>query len=277
MATTSFSDPSDSRFNSTDLFLVTLWACLLLMCLTIPHLLFLLWALLGGAVMIGRHFWSVVYKGGARDGNLVIAVAMPLAGLLFAFIFPWVNRATPVTYDALLARWDFGMAGTVRSWTMQRPWLMDPAVVVYEGMPTAILLTVLLTRGFHRARLVWSYIVGPLLVVPCYLLFPAVGPIHVGDPNAPRNCIPSMHLTAALFLWVNTRGWFRWFTAGFVLFTALATLATGEHYVFDLLVALPWTWFITCLADALTKWKTSIQPLPSELSSSAPCADHSSM
>jgi hypothetical protein len=31
-------------------------------------------------------------------------------------------------------------------------------------------------------------------------------------------------------------------TATFAFFTPLATQATGEHYVFDLLVALPWTW-----------------------------------
>jgi hypothetical protein len=260
MATTSLSYPGQSKFTSTDFLLVTLWACLLFMCLTMSHLLFLLWSLLGGAVMIVRHFWSVVYKGEPRDGNLVVAVVMPLAGLLFAFIFPWVNRATPVTYDALLARWDFGMAGAVRTWTMARPWLMQPAVVVYEAMPTAILLTILMTRGFDKARLVWSYVVGPTLVVFCYLLFPAVGPIHVGDPNAPRNCVPSMHLTAALFLWVNTRGWLKWVTAAFVLFTALATLATGEHYVFDLVVALPWTWFITVLAGWLASRRFTFQP-----------------
>jgi hypothetical protein len=259
MATTSLSYPNESRFTSTDFLLVTLWSCLLFMCLTIPHLLFLLWALLGGAVMIARHFWSVVYKGEPRDGNLVVAVVMPLAGLLFAFIFPWVNRATPVTYDALLARWDFGMAPAVRTWTMARPWLMQPAVFVYEAMPTAILLTILMTRGFDKARLVWSYVVGPSLVIFCYLLFPAVGPIHVGDPNAPRNCVPSMHLTAALFLWVNTRGWLKWVTAAFVLFTALATLATGEHYVFDLVVALPWTWFITVLAGWLASRRFTFQ------------------
>ena len=91
-------------------------------------------------------------------------------------------------------------------------------------------------------------------------MFPAVGPFHVGDPNAPRNCVPSMHLTCALFLWTNTRGWLRWVTATFAFFTALATLATGEHYVFDLVVAVPWTWFITTLAAWFVDRFTTLRP-----------------
>ncbi|HEY1904080.1 MAG TPA: phosphatase PAP2 family protein [Terracidiphilus sp.] len=260
MATTSLARPVEPRFTSVDLLLISFWACLLFLCLTIPHLLFLLWSLLGGAVMIACHFWLVVHKRQPREGNLVIALIMPLAMLTFSFVFPWVNRATPVTYDSLLASWDFGMAPAVRAWTITKPLLWDPALVAYEALPSAVLIIIVMTRGYARARLVWSAFVGPLLVVPCYLMFPAVGPIHVGDPNAPRNCVPSMHLTCALFLWINTRGWLRWVTATFVLFTALATLATGEHYVFDLAVALPWTWFITALAGWFVSRFTKLRP-----------------
>jgi hypothetical protein len=253
MATTSVAYPAQSKFNSIDFLLISIWACLLFLCLAIPHLFYLLWDLLGGGVLIGHHFWSVVRKGQPRDGNLVIAVAMPVAALIFTFVFAWVDRATPVTYDNLLASWDHGISASVRSWTLTRPWISSSLLFVYMAMPTAILVTIVLTRKFRRARLVWSTILGALLVVPCFLLFPAVGPIHVGDPNAPRNCVPSMHLTWALFLWINTRGWVKWVTGIFAALTAVATISTGEHYVFDLLVALPWTWFITVLAGWLAK------------------------
>jgi hypothetical protein len=234
-----------------DALLLSIWAAILLLSLTIPNLLFLLWSLGGGAALIAHHFWSVVYKGRARDGSLAIALLMPVTTLVGNVMFWWVTHSTPVTHDALLARWDHGISHAVRTWTMARPWAWDPIVLTYEALPTMLLLAVLFTRGFKRNRLLASGILGAILVVPCYLLFPAVGPIHAADPTAPRNCVPSMHLTSALFLWINTEGWIKWCAAVFAGLTAVATLATGEHYVFDLVAALPWTWFLTALGGWL--------------------------
>jgi len=56
-------------------------------------------------------------------------------------------------------------------------------------------------------------------------LMPAVGPVHIGQPFAVRNCNASLHLTWAALLWLNARlFWLRWFLFGFMLVTALATL-----------------------------------------------------
>jgi len=60
----------------------------------------------------------------------------------------------------------------------------------------------------------------------------------------PRNGVPSLHMTWALMIWLNTGGLPRWARAlalGLVLATAFDTLATGEHYLFDLVVALPFS------------------------------------
>ncbi len=60
----------------------------------------------------------------------------------------------------------------------------------------------------------------------------------------PRNGVPSLHFTWALLIWWNTRTLPRWgrVTAlAFVLATAFDTLATGEHYLFDLIIALPFS------------------------------------
>ena len=60
----------------------------------------------------------------------------------------------------------------------------------------------------------------------------------------PRNGVPSLHFTWALLIWWNTRTLPRWARAtalAFVLATAFDTLATGEHYLFDLIVALPFS------------------------------------
>jgi hypothetical protein len=63
-------------------------------------------------------------------------------------------------------------------------------------------------------------------------------------PDAPRNCMPSLHLAGALVIWWNSRLWPRWgrLLAGLFLWaTIFSTLALGEHYLVDLVVALPFT------------------------------------
>lgn len=216
-------------------------------------------ALAGGAALIAHHFRSVVFKGEPRDGSLVIALLMPMTTLLSSLMFWWIAHSTPVTYDALLANWDHGISRAVRSWTVTRPWASGPLLLTYEALPTVYLLIILFTRGYKRSRLILSGLLGGILVMPCYLLFPAVGPAHVSDPSAPRNCVPSMHLTAALFFWINTEKWVRWCAAIFAALTAVATLATGEHYVFDLVAAVPWTWLLTWLSGLVV---TRFDPKP---------------
>lgn len=97
-----------------------------------------------------------------------------------------------------------------------------------------------------------------------YGVFPAVGPEHafpqwyplhppmlaqiailpISIPNAPRNCMPSLHLAAALVVWWNSRIWPQWgklLVFLFLLGTVFSTLALGEHYLADLVVAFPFT------------------------------------
>lgn len=84
-----------------------------------------------------------------------------------------------------------------------------------------------------------------VLAVPCYLLVPAAGPAYAGQANALRNCMPSLHLTWAALLWIDARK--AGLRRGLLIFmgmTAIATLATGEHYVLDLIAAVPFTWAV---------------------------------
>jgi hypothetical protein len=240
-----------ARFSSIDLLMVTLWSAMMLMALFVPGMRFLQLSLLSGGVLVGRHIWSVVYRGETRDGNLELAVLLPVFGVFSTAAFTFVTRATPVTYDSLLAKWDMGFAPMVRTWALAHPMAMDPAVWVYRCLPISILLVLCTTTGRTRSRLVWSLYLGAFLSLVWYLIFPAVGPIHVGDPSAPRNCMPSMHLTWTLLLFVNSKGWVKWAAGIFAALTAFATLATGEHYYPDLIAALPWAWVITLMAR---KW-----------------------
>lgn len=65
-----------------------------------------------------------------------------------------------------------------------------------------------------------------------------------GASNDLRNCIPSLHTSWALLLYWHTRGTHRAtqaFGALFLLFTLLATLGLGQHYIFDLVIAVPFS------------------------------------
>lgn len=157
-------------------------------------------------------------------------------------------------------------------------WLFPAVKVSYEGI---VLAMAALYAGFmaRREKPLWELI--ELLFAPAmvgylfFSVFPVCGPHYafaVDFPNAylpyrmlhrlalesipvlpafPRNAVPSLHLTWALLIWLNTRGLSRWAraaAAGLALATVFDTLATGEHYLFDLIVSLPFTlWMQACM------------------------------
>jgi hypothetical protein len=254
-----YAPPPAPRVSPIDMLMVSLWAAMLTLAALIPHLHFMLVGFVAGGILIARHLWLVIYKGKPNDGNLELAVLLPIFGVFSTLAFNFVTHATPVTYDALLAKWDFGIASAVRNFALAHSWVMDPLVLTYQALPTSILLVLATTTGRTRSKLVWSLYLGAFLSLLCYLIFPAVGPIHTGDRNAPRNCMPSMHLTWTLLLWVNSKGWIKWAAGIFAALTAFATLATGEHYFPDLVAAVPWTWLITVIAR---KWAKQAVPRP---------------
>ena len=158
------------------------------------------------------------------------------------------------------------------------PWLFPAVKVSYEGI---VLAMAALYAGFmaRREKPLWELI--ELLFAPAmvgylfFSVFPVCGPHYafaVDFPNAylpypmlhrlalesipvlpafPRNAVPSLHLTWALLIWLNTRGlprWARLAAAALALATVFDTLATGEHYLFDLIVSLPFTlWMQACM------------------------------
>ncbi len=157
-------------------------------------------------------------------------------------------------------------------------WLFPAVKVSYEGIALAMAA---LYAGFmaRREKPLWELI--ELLFAPAmvgylfFSVFPVCGPHYafaVDFPNAylpyrllhrlalesipvlpafPRNAVPSLHLTWALLIWLNTRGLPRWARAAagvLALATVFDTLALGEHYLFDLIVSLPFVlWMQACM------------------------------
>jgi hypothetical protein len=97
-------------------------------------------------------------------------------------------------------------------------------------------------------------VAGPLYAFPGYPALPAT-PLaaHPIPVNAPPNGVPSVHLSLALVIWWYARKLpLGTFLAGlYLLLTVAATLGLGEHYVFDLIVAVPYTVIVYRLVNFL--------------------------
>jgi hypothetical protein len=127
------------------------------------------------------------------------------------------------------------------------------------------------------------YFAALVLTGPMGILFynfvPALGPAHLLRQNfpwhplpieqaarvflepialaGPRNAIPSLHMTWVLLAWWYSRGlswWERGIALFYLIFVALATLGTGEHYFIDLVVAVPFALFIESLFALNLPW-----------------------
>ena len=182
------------------------------------------------------------------------------APLLVSFVLlsqPALKLVPAVSYDNVLLAadyrlgYDFGLARA----------LGQPLAIhlVYAMLPMAVAIVYLLLDSDARKRfgfaMLLAGVVGPLF----YAICPAAGPIYVfGDafpfhppavkavpfaaPGLTMNAVPSGHLAWALLLWWNSRPCQLGVRIGagfFLLGTAVATLTTGEHYLVDLVVAVP--------------------------------------
>ena len=198
------------------------------------------------------------------------ASVFPLCGLLIGYTIPLTIWLRPKTYDGLLLAFDGGL-GFQPSFVLGKLLLRHATAwglttVIYYAMPFAIsILYAAYRRQTHRP-VAFLQLFFSLMVLGSfqYGIFPAVGPRYafqqsypanppnlaqiaikpMSVPDAPRNCVPSLHLAAALAVWWNSRIWPRWGRSLVFLFlvaTAFSTLALGEHYLADLVVAFPFT------------------------------------
>ncbi len=139
------------------------------------------------------------------------------------------------------------------------------------GLPAAMMLGTFTVYMWLRSDVeamgvIKIFILNPLLALAIYVMFPVCGPAYAfsGFPdqmpsvvtphpvaiNAAPNGIPSVHMsTALLILWL-LRHWWWGRIAGilFLVLTVLATLGLGEHYLLDLVLAVPYTALVLWLA-----------------------------
>lgn len=112
---------------------------------------------------------------------------------------------------------------------------------------TAFLLNVLIAPLFYFALPVS----GPQFAFPTFPALPGMVVAHLIPIHAAPNGVPSVHCSTALLIWWYARRW-RWggvFGCVFAALTIIATLASGQHYLFDLLAAVPFSAAMVRIAE----------------------------
>lgn len=234
-----------------------------------------------------RAIWS---EGAARKTLLWIlgpALLFVGVGWLSRTMLYYTDVAHPQTLDLYLFSFDCSLgvqlSFLIGNWYWTWPWLHALGLFFYDGLPILIAATYaehLACRGEKsRPVLLALFYLAPVGIL-FYNFFPAAGPINMfqGDfpfhpleiaeakrlllePVAipgPRNAMPSMHMAWVLLCWWYARGLSRMARAvalAFLVFTVIATLGTGEHFLIDLVVAFPFTLIFFAVFCIPMSWK----------------------
>jgi hypothetical protein len=209
--------------------------------------------------------WMLMDEKDKTRPMLVFALTLNLFfGFLLTVFMGREGGLLPLKFDYVLAAIDESLG--IRAASIARPlqgaWRV-PLIAVYQFMVPMMICWFLVTRNRNaRGSVVLAYvaemIAGPLL----YAIFPACGPIYAFGPHwlhPPQvqagaiklvgmpNAFPSLHVaTALVFVFLAPGKLWRAVSLAFLAGTGLATLATGEHYVIDLVAGLAFGCFAAC-------------------------------
>jgi spermidine synthase len=209
----------------------------------------------------------VAYEG--KLANFVATVGLPAFVVLTSSGLSLSVALHPVTLDGACYRLDSAY-GVSLSFLVARAAASAPGIgtlckLVYVVLPLAIALVhVVERRGPRPPRIdaVTMCLAAGLVGFALYHVAPVAGPafafadvfpdatptISVVPPAAvlrslaPRNAVPSLHTTWALL--ILFRAWergrlARWLASAFLTLTLISTLVLGEHYLADLVIAVP--------------------------------------
>jgi hypothetical protein len=200
-------------------------------------------------------------------------------GICLGFYINFARVALPRKLDYFLYNFD-GSLGFQPSFAAARLAQMLPAVyrieaLVYDslGFWFALLFAVHInSRLKYRLNVLKLLIVNAVLGFSLYFLFPAMGPKYAFpsfpvEPGAVTsaavflqgvpNAMPSLHMGGILLIFWISRPW-KWLrvvTGSLAVLTFLATLGLGEHYLIDLVVAVPYALAILALSSSVPERK----------------------
>lgn len=234
--------------------------------------------LICSAGFLGLASLLVLAYSGLRNNRFApfgYAAFLPFMSIMVGFILPLGIRFCPVAYDTHLLAAD-GTLGFQPSFVLgrlaaERPALWNFASTVYYALPFAVALLCAARFKEHPSqarRLFYLFALLSIVGFALYTLCPATGPMYafrdvypwnppslrdlalglaLSVPGAPRNAMPSLHFSSALLVLWNTSGLGKAARIAATLFVAamaFAVLAVGEHYLIDLIVAVPFSLMI---------------------------------
>jgi hypothetical protein len=206
-----------------------------------------------------------------RSGTmLLISIAALFMSASSMSVANSLTKVRPLKYDQFIYRIDeyFGQPSfALGSICNSHPAIENLAIMSYGLLAFMMVFTaaVYIWSSKDVALLARALFLNLFLAVPFYLLIPVCGPAfayssfpqlpddsspHMIPIDAAPNGIPSVHMaTALLILWFLRHWWWGWLIGvAFVLLTILATLGLGQHYVFDLICAVPYAVLVYFLA-----------------------------
>jgi hypothetical protein len=245
---------------------------------------------LGIASFIIQCITMLIWPGRRSRTLLVLAAgSLVIIGQQIAGIGQYFTTIEAMTFDnrAYLVDLSLGFnpVGFVLSTVEAMPGLLNAGVMpllhlAYATILLMMALIVLLHLRIQSAG--WGLALTAFLLAGAaggtlYHVFPAAGPVYafaafpelplssaltpapaILDPHYVRNCMPSLHMTFALLIVINTDDLSRTvrsFTIVFTALTIIATLALGQHYLIDLIVAAPFTCAIQAMARSIVSFK----------------------
>jgi len=195
----------------------------------------------------------------------------PLADPTVSAYLNLTQALHPLTFDLGAYRFDamlgFQPSAALALVANHVPVLMSILVVAYHFQPYGISMLYAMQRVAPQRQpfsvVAFQAVSALLSALLLYHLIPVAGPSYAFGAAFPaalpdastlegtsslvmrgaRNGVPSMHFAWALVLWLNARslgvGWVRALFAVWLGLTVVSTLALGEHYLVDLVVAAP--------------------------------------
>ncbi len=243
---------------------------------------------LGGASIITLRWFQLRRNVPSRNVSpwTLAPAALCVVYVFFrAWIFGRQSASSWYTFDlyTLYADLSFGFNPSLwcNRWVEQLG-LYPMASIIYESLVLAIAATYALSLGRRGqpARVLAVMVLAGIVGVQAYRLLPACGPVYLLgsecflgevpascatvaaadlhpvtlDRSFPRNAMPSLHVGWALLVYWICRDMLRtsrlrWLALAYLVLTALATLAGGEHYLVDLIAAFPFSlaiWALCC-------------------------------
>ena len=256
------------------------------------------WSFLGMAGLLAlalRAIWAADDEWRTAYLTLIPAFLFVASEWTASYFLEWGEKARPTALDLYLYSFDASLhvqpAFVMGQWFARLHAFATTSVMIYMALPVAIGLVfagcVVRDRANALPSVVAFLITGP--VGACfYTMFPALGPVHIFldrfpwhplayeqakslllepiEVAGPRNAIPSLHAAwiFLVFWYARKLSLMERIAAGiFVFFTLCATLGTGEHYLVDLVVAIPFTVFILALTRLIFRGdrKSALVPL----------------